>query len=368
MINHLKKVKDAFPANPYDYSPKYYRLSSKADKIRLGQLLGENNQIVVHDHIQGQVRELIKLRHPATVLDKPSMDKEVEAYKNGMEWEEIGVWVYYPWGRNLVHLLDREEFIEVRTSRNLYKITREEQAELAKKRIGVVGLSVGQSVAITLSMERTFGELRLADFDELELSNLNRIRSGVQNLGIPKVVMAAREIAEIDPFLKVSIFKEGLTEGNMETFLTSGGKLDVLVDECDSLPMKIKMRQQARQLRIPVLMDTSDRGMLDVERYDLEPGLPLFHGRLEHLDLSNIDNITAEERMNFLFAIIDIGNVSDRTKTSLAEIGKTITTWPQLASSVIMGGGVCGEVCRRILLGQSKVSGRFYVDVEKLIS
>ncbi len=33
------------------------------------------------------------------------------------------------------------------------------------------------------------------NFDTLELSNLNRIRTGVHNMGIPKVVITAREIA-----------------------------------------------------------------------------------------------------------------------------------------------------------------------------
>ncbi|HPF91885.1 MAG TPA: hypothetical protein PLL57_14590, partial [Flavobacteriales bacterium] len=71
------------------------------------------------------------------------------------------------------------EFALVRTDRNRNKITREEQAILSSKKVGVIGLSVGQSVSLTLALERSFGEIRLADHDTLELSNLNRIRSGV---------------------------------------------------------------------------------------------------------------------------------------------------------------------------------------------
>jgi hypothetical protein len=40
---------------------------------------------------------------------------------------------------------------------------------LARKRIGVVGLSVGQSVALVLALERSFAQLRVADFDTLDL-------------------------------------------------------------------------------------------------------------------------------------------------------------------------------------------------------
>ncbi len=111
----------------------------------------------------------------------------------------------------------------VRTDRNRNKITSDEQALLATKKVGVIGLSVGQSVSLALTQERSFGELRLADYDTLDLSNLNRIRSGVHQLGLKKVVNVAREIAEIDPFLKVTCFPEGITTDNIERFLTEGG-------------------------------------------------------------------------------------------------------------------------------------------------
>ena len=60
---------------------------------------------------------------------------------------DYGVWVHYPWSRRLVHLVREEEFIELRTSRNRYKITAEEQEALAVRAVGIVGLSVGQSAA-----------------------------------------------------------------------------------------------------------------------------------------------------------------------------------------------------------------------------
>ena len=112
------------------------------------------------------------------------------------------------WAEKLVHILDEQEFAIVRTNRNKHKITSQEQQELATKKIGVMGLSVGQSVSLTLAMERGFGELRIADFDELDLSNINRIRTGIYNLKIKKTVIVAREIAEIDPYLNVVCFEK----------------------------------------------------------------------------------------------------------------------------------------------------------------
>lgn len=43
------------------------------------------------------------------------------------------------------------------------------------KKIGVIGLSEGQSVALTMSMERVYGTLRIADFDHCLLIDDNPV-------------------------------------------------------------------------------------------------------------------------------------------------------------------------------------------------
>jgi len=73
-------------------------------------------------------------------------------------------------------------FSTLRLDRNHNKVTREEQARLRTLRIGVVGVSAGHSIAHILAMEGLVGELRLADFDTVALSNLNRIPASVLDL------------------------------------------------------------------------------------------------------------------------------------------------------------------------------------------
>ncbi|MDX1911045.1 MAG: ThiF family adenylyltransferase, partial [Saprospiraceae bacterium] len=337
------------------------------DKKRLGQLRQQQPAIVVHDEILSQIRELIKTRNPQNAQNPAFLDEAVQAYLNGRPSSELGVWVWYAWENRLVHLLDEAAFIELRTSRNQLKITAAEQMALGAKRIGVVGLSVGQSIALTLAMERGCGELRLADFDTLELSNMNRIRTGVHNLGLPKVVIAAREIALIDPFLRVEIYPEGITAENMSDFFLKNGRLDLVFDECDSLDVKISLRQYARSQRIPVLMDTNDRGMMDVERFDLEPGRPLLHGLAGDLTPEKLRHLGTAEKVPYVQAIIGAETLSQRMKESMPLIGKQLASWPQLASSVALGGALGADVSRRVLLGQFRDSGRYYVDLETLI-
>lgn len=359
---------NATPENHHIVEPQLFRIYLEEDKKKLEELLKQKPYIKIHDQIDSQLDDLIKSKHPKR---KPEPDELVllkAKHIGEVPLQEYGVWAYFPWSERLVHILDEEEYIEVRTNRNIYKITREERDLLGKQKIGVVGLSVGQSISITMAMERSFGEIRLADFDVLELTNINRIRTGVHNLGIPKVAIVAREIKEIDPYLKVTCFYEGLTEENMQRYFTEGGNLDIVVDECDSLDIKIQLRNVAKPLRIPVVMDTSDRGTLDVERFDLEPDRPLLHGLIDHLDYSQVKHLkTNEEKVPFLLAMIGIETVSTRLKASMIEVGQTITTWPQLASAVALGGALGADVCRRIILDQYHESGRYWVDMGDLI-
>jgi molybdopterin/thiamine biosynthesis adenylyltransferase len=350
------------------YQPVFFRLNKPQDKEQYELLLQAKNPIVIYDEIEGQLRELIKSLNPSIRIKQEEYPDLIKKHIGASSITDYGVWVFYPWSNKLIHLLDEDEFVEVRTNRNRNKITKEEQQLLRTKKIGIVGLSVGQSIALTLAMERTCGELRLADFDIAELSNLNRLRTGVHNLGVKKTIIAAREIAEIDPFIKIKLFDDGLHKNNMDAFFTEDGNLDLFIEVCDSLDIKIESRFKARSLKIPVVMDTNDRGMLDVERFDLEPERPILHGLAGDLDPEKIQVLTDAEKLPYVLKIVGADSISLRLKQSMAEIGKTINTWPQLASSVILGGAVSTDVSRRILLNQYHSSGRYYVDFDEIVS
>lgn len=365
----MLQLENYLTENDFSIEPQFFRIYIKEDQNKLERLLEAKPHIRIHNQIDSQLDELIKSRYPKKKPEPDELNALKKQHIGNFSFSQYGVWVYYPWSETLVHLLDEAEFIEMRTNRNMYKITREERDILASKKIGVVGLSVGQSVSITMAMERGFGEIRLADFDLLELTNLNRIRTGVHNLGLPKVVIVAREIKEIDPFLKVTSFGDGLTEENMDSFFLDGGKLDVIIDECDGLDIKILLRHKAKALQVPVVMDASDKGTLDVERFDLEPDRPILHGLIDHLDHTKIKQLkTNEEKIPYLLPMVGLETASARLKASMVEVGQSITTWPQLASAVTLGGALGADVSRRIILGQYTDSGRYWVDLEALIA
>ncbi|MGC1420138.1 MAG: Rv1355c family protein [Acidimicrobiales bacterium] len=274
-------------------------------------------------------------------------------------------WVYYPWRRAVVRLLAPRAFSTLRLDRNRNKLTRAEQARQRTLRIGIVGVSAGHSIAHVLAMEGLAGELRLADFDAIELSNLNRIPASVLDLGVNKAVVAARRIAEIDPYLHVTVVPEGIQPDNLGVFLDG---LDLVIEECDSLDVKMLVREAARERRIPVIMETSDRGVLDVERFDLEPDRPIFHGLLGDLDSSRLSGLSTEQKGPYVLRMLGPREVTARGAASLFELGETITGWPQLASEVTLGAVTAAAAVRRLGLEGELPSGRVRFDVEEILS
>ncbi|MGW4056691.1 ThiF family adenylyltransferase [Amycolatopsis sp. NPDC004747] len=328
----------------------------------LEALLASGNVREVHDTIDEQLTELVRSREPAC-RDAVEVERRKRDQLAGAEPWEYGTWAWYPWSGRLVHVLPREEFRLVRTDRNRGRIERADQRRLFGKRIGVIGLSVGNSAALTFALEGIGGAFRLADFDDFGLSNLNRLRGGLHDLGVNKAVLSARQMFEIDPYLDIRIERAGLTPETIERFFAGG--LDLLVEECDTPWVKIAAREYARELGIPVVMDCNDRGMLDVERFDREPDRPLLHGLLGDVKSVDVLDLTSQARTELILAMVDAGRISPELAASFGELGRTLSSWPQLASGVALGGALCGEAARRILLGRPCESGRFYTDLER---
>src|SRR3989344_7615941 len=206
------------------------------------------SRALVVDEIKEQIKELELVKNPELLTAINNLKP------NNLKPSTI--WVYYPWRNMLVHCLNKEDFHILRMSRNKNIITEDEQKKLEKFRVGVAGLNVGNPGAVCLALEGDI-EMKLTDNDVLSLSNLNRFRAGLPDLGINKAVLTARQIYEINPFARVSVFPHGIAPDTINQFLTKP-KIDLLIEEMDNLKLKIEIRERARRARIPVLMVTGN--------------------------------------------------------------------------------------------------------------
>ncbi|HEX2202476.1 MAG TPA: ThiF family adenylyltransferase, partial [Longimicrobium sp.] len=319
----------------------------------------------VHDTIERQIHDLVRARARRAILPDQALQEGRDALLGGQDPAAYGRWVFYPWSGRLVHLLPPPEFAELRLDRNRHKITAAEQARLARFHVGVVGLAGGSAAACTLALEGGFGHLKLADYDALSLSALNRVRAGVHDLGTSKAVLAARQVYEADPYASVELFPDGVDAASLDAFLAG---LHAVVDACDDLHIKLLLRERARERRIAVLSETGERGTLDVERFDLEPARPVFHGRLLGLRADDVRRLDEEERAGLLLAVVGADTVSMRAAASLVELRRTVSAWPRLGSDAALAGATLTVALRRLALGEPLPRGRRQVDAAALLA
>lgn len=338
------------PSTPPELSwrPIFLRLSP-GEFERLAEVCAQRH-IRVIDTLERQLADLAMARLPAAQLGgerKRFIEDSIAAHGEAACY---GNWAYLPWEQKIVHLLDQDAFFEVITNRNQEKITREEQQELRKKRVGVIGLSVGGEAAVAVAQEHLCGAMVLADFDRLDLSNLNRLNAGVDELGFPKSSIIARRIARIDPYLEISVFDEGVTPANAAEFVAG---LDLIIEECDALQVKRDIRILAKARGINLVYAADERGFLSVEPYPFHPELLPFHGRAEQPQQPRESFPTPLAFMEALSLWMGgWDNLSERSQRSLRLIGTSLCGYPQLAGEARYAAGQVAHVARRLLLGE----------------
>lgn len=321
--------------------------------------------ISVVDEMRRNCEELFLLRNPKYKFDKNYQD-EFKKFFNQFKDDGFGNWFYFPWSNLLVRYLPEDLHQELRTGRNKHLITEEEQRRFYDATIAFLGMSVGSHVATTIAMTGGARHIKLADPDTLSGDNLNRIRTGFQNVGTKKVIAVARQIYEMNPYAEVALFDEGLTEENMVQFLQG---LDVLVEEMDNPYLKIKVRFEARVKKIPIVMaaDNGDGIIADVERFDLEPERPILHGLLGSMTPEDLKNVAPRDLPRVVTKIVGPNLAHLRALESVFEVGKSIYSWPQLGTAATMCGSVLAYLARRIALRDPKIkSGRFEVNPDSI--
>ena len=109
------------------------------------------------------------------------------------------------------------------------------QELIEKSVVGIMGLGgLGSAVAVALS-RIGIGKLLLADYDVVELSNLNRQYYFADQIGLPKTVALRETLLRINPHAHLQLIDERLTE---ECIPERFAGVDVLVECFDDPVMK----------------------------------------------------------------------------------------------------------------------------------
>ena len=353
--------------------PIFFDLNKTKDINKLGNYLKTDQIQYKIDEFEVQLKEFFGYKNP-TLVYTPNFNQEFINYVKNLKKEKsldkYGKWVFFPWLFCLIHILDEKDFFKVRTMRNQNLIKEKEQEIYYNSVIGLGGLSVGNSVALSIVLQGGGRHFRLADFDTMELSNTNRIRAGIQNLGLLKVEVTARQIYELNPYAKIELFDKGLTKENIDKFFVGPPKLDIMIDELDNLAVKYLIREKAKKYKIPIVMgaDNGDNAVVDVERYDFKKQPKFFHNRMGDVNYKYLNSLDKLGIGKSITKHIGVENVTKRMKDSLLEMGKTIVSWPQLGGAAMLNGSAVAYCVRKILNKEKIIDNRSLLSLdEKLI-
>lgn len=326
------------------------------------------------DEYNSQLKELFELRNPKYRFQKYEKKELVGFVKNitkGKSLEFHGHWFYFPWRNEVVHFLPEDLHQELRTARNRFLITEREQERYYKTAIGILGMSVGSHVALTIAMTGGAKNIKLADLDAISGSNLNRIRTGFPSLGINKAIFVARQIYEINPYANIKLYPNGISDKNIKEFITSKPKLNLLIEEMDQPYFKIKARYIARSAGIPVIMaaDNGDGIIADVERYDLNKKYPVLHGILGKMTPEDFKKIKPKDLPKTIAKMAGANIANIRMLESVIQVGKKIYSWPQLGTAATMCGTIMAYLSRKVILKDKEIkSGRYEVNPDVIFN
>ena len=328
-------------------------------------LIATHLEILVIDEVRRNLEELFLLRNPKYKFNK-NHQLEFEAFYKEYERSDFGNWFYFPWLNTLGRFLPEDLHLELRTGRNKYLITEEEQQKFYNATITFLGLSVGSHIAVVVAMTGGAKRMRLADPDVLSGDNLNRVRSGFQNVGVKKAVIAARQVYELNPYAEIELFLDGITERNADKILQGA---NVVIEEMDSMFWKLRTRELARERAIPVVMgtDNGDGIIVDIERYDINRELPILNGLAKGLSAEKLKAMPPKDLPKVAGKIAGANLVVPRMLNSVAEVGKSLYSWPQLGTAANMCGSVIAMLARRIINKDTRIkSGRYSVNPDAI--
>lgn len=108
-------------------------------------------------------------------------------------------------------------------------------AKVKKARVGIAGAG-GLGSAIAIALARTgVGFIRIADFDVVEPSNLNRQQYFIDQIGLPKVHALCDNLQRINPLVTVDRYYGKITAENVKELFSD---VDILVEAFDRADQK----------------------------------------------------------------------------------------------------------------------------------
>ena len=150
----------------------------------------------------------------------------------------------------------------------------EGQERLKQAKVLVIGLGGLGCAAAQYLGAAGVGHLTLVDFDQVELSNLQRqVLHTSANIGDNKAVSAKQTIAAINPEISIVAIEHKLGDSELQRMINSH---DVVVDCCDNLATRISLNQWCFTFKTPLVSGAAIRMEGMVSCFDYSENTPCY--------------------------------------------------------------------------------------------
>lgn len=232
-------------------------------------------------------------------------------------------------------------------SRNIGWVTSEEQAALRGKRIAIAGMGGVGGVHLLTLARLGIGRFNISDFDDFDIVNFNRQAGAVVgSLGQPKVDVLAKMAAEINPTVEVRTFPQGVSDDNLDDFLSG---VDLYVDGLDFFSFKARCSTFAACHRLGIPAVTAAPLGMGTAVLVFLPGQMSFE---EYFCLEGCDE--EEMAVRFLLglspAMLQRSYLADPSRVNLTE-----RRGPSTIMACQLCAGVAATEAAKILLGRGEV-------------
>lgn len=334
----------------------------------------------------------------------------IETWQSG-GWEpDYGTYVFYPFDRTLKLIAPKywhrlglvTSNAKLLTDPKKEKTWRELREILEGKVVGFWGASVGGAVVEGWLRESRADIVKIADPDDVELTNLNRgermslryltgtradkvMQTGTNFHSydpknpylmkrINKAEYLAHEMHYVDPYTTIFVYSEGINDENIERFINGNGEepsIEVLVEEVDDEEIKAKARKFGRKHRKSVLTmsDLGDLSQGQFQDYEHNPDTSLGYKVSDEEFFAALKQAQEGTRDDF-FTFIDALCGDDYRRDNFGDwvLGKgeqPTASLPQSGPIAMISGGIGGRVLAMYALGH-KIPERFIFDIRNM--
>lgn len=144
-----------------------------------------------------------------------------------------------------------EKYTAEKYIRQIMLFGEEGQEKLRKAKVFVAGAGGLGSPVLTYLAIAGVGKIILADFDSVELSNLNRqFLHHEKDAGREKVKSAEEKLLSLNPEIEVVTIREKITEENADSIVPS---CDLIIDALDNFDTRHVLNRLAVERKIPLI-------------------------------------------------------------------------------------------------------------------